>query len=137
MMLLFVSNITDPLSITSDITQMLEKAYDNIKTDGMMPQEFECLEIPKFTLKLNVPWLPSQTKQMHKDYYHFKEQGKKAYHCKVAKEQVPFFWFLGGHAYQLSLEIKNFGKFPKFTETLSNYAPLIDCTSSADACKVT
>ncbi len=37
MMLLFVSNGTDPLSITSDITQMLETAYDSIKMDGMMP----------------------------------------------------------------------------------------------------
>jgi hypothetical protein len=37
MMLLFVSNGTDPLSITSDITQMMETAYDSIKMDGMMP----------------------------------------------------------------------------------------------------
>jgi hypothetical protein len=54
MMLLFVSN-GDTLSITSDINQMLETAYDNIETNGMMPQEFEYLEIPTFTLKLNAP----------------------------------------------------------------------------------
>jgi hypothetical protein len=41
MLLLFVGNGTNPLSITSDITQMLERAYDSIKTDGMMPEEFE------------------------------------------------------------------------------------------------
>jgi hypothetical protein len=76
MMLLFVSNGTDPQSVASDINQMLETAYNSIKMDGMMPEEFEYKEIPKFTLKLNVPQLPLQTKQAHKDYDHFKEQGK-------------------------------------------------------------
>jgi hypothetical protein len=59
------------------------------------------MEIPKFTLKLNAPCLPSQIKQTHKDYDHFKEQGKKAFHCKVAKDQVPFFCILGGYAHRL------------------------------------
>ncbi len=94
MMLLFTSNGTDPQSVDSDVTQMLETAYDSIETNGMMPEEFEYKEIPKFTLKLNVLQLPSQTKQAHKDYNHFKEQEKKVFHCEVAKEHVPFFCFL-------------------------------------------
>ncbi len=52
-MLLFVSNSTNPLSVSSDITQMLETAYDNVETDRMIPQELEYQDIPKFTLKLN------------------------------------------------------------------------------------
>jgi hypothetical protein len=83
MMLLFVSNGTNPKSITNDITQMLDTAFDDVDQEGMMPEEFEYREIPKFTLKLNAPRLPSQTKETHKAYDHFKEQGKKAYHCKV------------------------------------------------------
>jgi hypothetical protein len=67
-------------------------------------------------------------KQAYKDYDHFKEQGKKAIHCEVAKEHVFFFRFLGGFAHRLRLEVKYFGKFAKFTETLANNAPLIDCT---------
>ncbi len=86
MMLLFFSNGTNPLSISADITQMLETAYDSIKIDGMMAEEFDYMEIPKFTLKLNSPLLPTQTKQLHKDYNHFKKQGEKAFHCKVAKD---------------------------------------------------
>jgi hypothetical protein len=125
---LFISNSTNPLSIFSDITQMLEKAYDSIKTDGMIPEEFDYMEIPKFTLKLNAPRLPSQTKQTHKDCDHFKEQGEKVFHCKVAKDQVPLFCFLGGYAHHLRLEVKYFGKFAKFTKTLANNAPLSDCT---------
>ncbi len=70
----------------------------------------------------------SQIKQTHKDYDHFKEQGKKAFHCKVAKDHVPFFRFLGGYAHCLQLEVKYFGKFAKFTETIANNAPLSDCT---------
>jgi hypothetical protein len=128
MMLLFVSNGTDPLSITSDITQMLNTAYDSIEIDGMMPEEFDYMEKPKFTLKLNTPRLPSQTKQTHNDYDLFKEQGKKAFHCKGVKDQVPFFHFLGGYAHRLQLEVKYFGKFAKFTETLANNALLSDCT---------
>ncbi len=41
MMLLFVNNGTNPLSISTDITQMLETANNSIKTDGMMPEEFD------------------------------------------------------------------------------------------------
>ncbi len=97
MMLLFVSSQTDHKSITNDITQMLDTAFNNVDQEGMMPEEFEHMEIPKFTLKLNAPRLPSQTKESHKAYDHLKEQVKKAFHCKVAKESVPYFRFLPGH----------------------------------------
>ncbi len=93
MMLLFVSNGTDPQIIASDITQMLETAYDSIKMDGMMPEEFEYKEIPKFTLKLNAPRLPSQTKQAHKDYNHFKEQGEKGVLLGGGQGACSFLWF--------------------------------------------
>ncbi len=55
MMLLFISNGTNPLSIASDITQMLETAYDSIETNVMMLEEFDYMEKLKFTLKLNAP----------------------------------------------------------------------------------
>ncbi len=54
-MLLFVSNGTDPKSIMHNITQMLDTAFDSVDQEGMMPEEFEHKEIPKFTLKLNAP----------------------------------------------------------------------------------
>ncbi len=41
MMLLFISNGTDPKSITSDISQMLDMAFDHVDQEGMMPEEFE------------------------------------------------------------------------------------------------
>jgi hypothetical protein len=86
------------------------------------------MEIPKFTLKLNAPRLPTQTRQTHMDNDHFKEQGKKVLHCKVAKNQVPFFCFLGGCAHCLRLEVTYFGKFVKFSETLANNATLSNFT---------
>jgi hypothetical protein len=94
----------------------------------MMPEEFNYMKISKFTLKLNLPQLPSQTKKTHKYYAHFKEQGIKLFHCKVAKDQVLFFCFLGGYAHCLRLEVKHFGKLAKFTKTLANNAPMSDCT---------
>ncbi len=127
MMLLFVSNGTDPKSITSNISQMLDTAFNHVDQEGMMPEEFEYKEITKFMLKLNAPQLPSQTKETHKAYDHFKEQGKKVFYCKVAKENVPYFRFLAGQAHCLKLENKYFGKFAKFMGTLENYAPLSDC----------
>jgi hypothetical protein len=127
MMLLFVSNGTDPKSITNNITQMLDTAFDGIDQEGMMPEEFEYKGIPKFTLKLNAPRLPSQTKETHKAYDHYKEQGKKAHHCEVAKEDGPYFCFLTGHAHQLKLENKYFGNVAKFTSTLENNATLSNC----------
>ncbi len=39
MMLLIVSNGTNPLSISTPITQMMETAYDSIITDRMMPEK--------------------------------------------------------------------------------------------------
>jgi hypothetical protein len=58
-MLLLVSNGTNPKSSMHDITQMLDTAFDSIDQERMMPEEFEHKEIPKFTLKLNAPRLPS------------------------------------------------------------------------------
>ncbi len=123
-MLLFISNSTDPQSFQHDITQMIDTALDNIDSKGMMPEEFKNKELPPFTLKLNAPWLSLQTKQMHKAYNHFQEQGKKVFHCEVAKEDVPFFHYLANYAHHLLLEKKYFGKSSKFTATLGNNAPL-------------
>ncbi len=46
----------------------------------------------------------------------------------MAKEDVPYFCFLAGHAHRLKFDNKYFGKFAKFTSTLENNAPLSNCT---------
>ncbi len=91
-MLLFVCNGTDQASITLDAKWMLDTALDNIEQNGMLPEEFENKDIPQFTLRLNVPRLPAKTKwSNNKGYDHYKEHRKKAFHFKVAKEEVNYF----------------------------------------------
>jgi hypothetical protein len=55
MMLLFVSNGTDNSSITSNMRQLLELAYNNIETGCMLPEEYEDRDMPASSLKLIVP----------------------------------------------------------------------------------
>jgi hypothetical protein len=50
LILLFLCNGTDPGSILSDTKQMLDLAHEDIKENGMMPEEFEQKDIPHFTL---------------------------------------------------------------------------------------
>ncbi len=130
LMLIFVCNGTDQGSILLDTRQMLDLAYDDIEQNRMMPEEFKNKDIPQFSLRLNVPCLPADTKQnTNKSYDHYKEQGKKAYHFEVAKEEVPYFKCLSGHAHHLRLDNKFFRKFAKFTATLGINAPMSDCVS--------
>ncbi len=128
MMLLFVSNGTDYGSITSDMRQLLELAYDNIEMVCMLPEEYEDRDMPAFSLKLNIPRLPEKRKQGNKAYDHICEQGKKAFHFEVAKSDIPFFKFLSNHVHRMKLVTRFFGKFAKLTDTLGNNAPLSDCT---------
>jgi hypothetical protein len=126
---LFVSNGTDQGSIKTDTRQMLETILDDIKLNGMVPKEFENRDIQYFTLKLSAPQTPSESKQTtNKAYDHAKEHGKKASHFKVAKSDISYFKFLSSHAHRLKLDTKYFGKFAKFTATLSNNTPISDCT---------
>ncbi len=130
LMLLFLCNGTDQSSILSDTQQMLNLAYNDIKQNGMMPKEFKNKDIPEISLRLNVPRLPADSKKKdNRAYDHYREQGKKAYHYKVAKEEVPYFKHLSGHAHWMRLENKFFGKLAMFTATLSNNAPISDCVS--------
>ncbi len=102
LMLLFVCNGTDHSSILSDTRQMLNLAYDDIEQNGMLPEEYENKDIPKFSLCLNVPRLSADTKKSNnRAYDHYREQRKKAFHFKVAKEEVPYFKYLSGHAHQM------------------------------------
>ncbi len=119
----------DIASILSDTKQMLESAYEDIEENRMIPEEFEDKEIPHFTLQLNMPHLPVDNNKHNtkKGYNHYKEHGKKAFHFKVAKEDVPYFKLLSCHTHCLCLENKYFGKFAKFTATLGNNAPMSDC----------
>ncbi len=81
---------------------MLDSAYKDIDKNKMMPEEFENKDIPHFTLRVNLPHLPVETKSnSNKGYDHYKEHGKKIFHFKVAKDNVPFFKFLASHAHQL------------------------------------
>ncbi len=109
MMLLFVSNRIDNSSITSDMKQLLELAYDDIKTEYMMPEEYKNRDIPAISLKLKVPCLPEKKKHENKAYNHFHEQGKKAFYFEVAKSNIPFFKFLSNHAHWMKLDTKYFG----------------------------
>jgi hypothetical protein len=63
----------------------------------------------------------------NKGYDHFKENGKKAFHFKVAKEEINYFKYLSAQAHRIKLNVKYFGKFAKFTGTLGNNALLSDC----------
>ncbi len=130
LMLLFVCNNTYHSSILNDTCQMLDLAYDDIKTNRMMPEEFYNKDIPEFTLRVNVPRLPSNGKKTdNKAFNNYSNQGKKAFHFKVAKEDVAYFKYLSGHAHRLQLDNKFFGKFARFTATLSNNAPMSNCIS--------
>jgi hypothetical protein len=91
-MLLFVCNGTDQASIIPDTKQMLDTALDNIEQNEMLPEEFENKDVPLFTLHLNVPRLSAKTKLSNNEGYdHYKEHRKKAFHFKVAKEEINFF----------------------------------------------
>jgi hypothetical protein len=137
-MLLFVCNGTDTASIMSDTKQMLDSAYKDIKENNMMPEEFKNKDIPHFTLQVNVPHLPAETKlNSNKGYDYIKEHGKKAFHFDVAKEDTPYFKFLSSHAHQLRLENKDFGKFAKFTTTFGNNNPMSYCIRLVAAFKGT
>ncbi len=129
-MLLFICNGTDQSSILSDTRQMLDLAYDDIEINELMPEEFDNKDIPEFTLRVNVPCLPSDGKKTdNKALDNYSNQGKKAFHFEVAKEDVAYFKYLSGHAHRLWLDNKFFGRFAKFTATLSNNAPMSNCVS--------
>ncbi len=129
LMLLFVSNGTDQASIISNTRQMLDRALDDIKEHSILPEEFKNKDIPHFSLRLNFPRLPDETKlSSNKSYDHYKEHGKKAFHFEVAKEEISFFKYLSAHPHRMKLDTKYFGKFAKYTATLGNNAPLSDCT---------
>jgi hypothetical protein len=114
--------------IISDTKQMLDLAYKDIDENGMMPEKYKNKDIPHFTLRVNDPRLPVDTKSnTNKGYDHYKEHGKKAFHFEVAKEDVPYFKLLSSHAHRLRLENKYFGKLAKFAATLGNNAPMSDC----------
>ena len=79
----------------ADTKQMLDLALDDIEQNGMLPKEFECKDIPLFTICLNVPRAPSERKPTtNKGYDHYKEHGKKAFHFEVAKDNISFFKYL-------------------------------------------
>jgi hypothetical protein len=77
MMLLFVSNRTAHSSISTDLRQLLELAYNNIESELMMPEEYKNRDMPAFSLKLHVPCLPEKKKDDNKAYDPFREQGKR------------------------------------------------------------
>ncbi len=109
-MLLFVCNGTDHSSILSNTRQMLDLAYDDIKSNGMMPEEFENRDIPAFSRRVNMPPMPSDGKKTdNKAFDHYSNQGKKVFHFKVAKEDVAYFKYLQDSFIGFSLTTSTLG----------------------------
>jgi hypothetical protein len=53
---------------------MLDTAYEDIDENGMMLEEYDNKDIPHFTLRVNVPRLPVESKtSTNKGYDHSKE----------------------------------------------------------------
>ncbi len=129
LMLLFVCNRINQGSILCNTKQMLGSALDNIEQNGMLLEEFKDNDIPHFTICLNAPCLPEETKPLsNKEYDHYKEKRKKAFHFEVAKEEINYFKYLSAHVHGLKLNVKYFEKFAKFMGTLENNASLSNCT---------
>jgi hypothetical protein len=100
---------------------MLDTALDNIEQNGMLPEEFENKENPHFTIRLNIPCLPAETKSLNnKGYNHYKGQGKKAIRFEVKKEKINYLNYLSAQTHRLKLDVKYFGKFAKFMATLGS-----------------
>jgi hypothetical protein len=71
-------HMADTASIMSDMKQMLDSAYKDIEENGMLPEKFENKDIPHFTLQVNVPCNPTETKSnSNKGYNHIKEHGRR------------------------------------------------------------
>jgi hypothetical protein len=54
MMLLFVRNGTDHSSISTDICQILDIAYQDIDEECMMPEQYKNRDLLRFALRLNL-----------------------------------------------------------------------------------
>ncbi len=92
---------------------MLDLAYKDIDENGMMPEEYKNKDIPHFTLQVNVPRLPADTKSStNKGYNHYKEHGKKAFYFEEANEDVPYFNFLLSHTHRLRLKNSTLKSLP-------------------------
>ena len=129
LMLLFVCNGTEQASVMTDTKQLLDLALDDIKQNGMLPKEFKGKDIPVFTIHVNMPRVPSERKPTTtKGYNHYKEHRKKAFYFEVAKDDISFFEYLLAHVHRMHLNVKYFGKFTKFTCTLTKNAPLSNCS---------
>ena len=78
-MLLFVCKGTDHSSILSNTRQTLDLAYDDIESNGMMPEEFKNRNIPAFSLRVNMPRMPSDGKKTdNKAFDHYSCPKRKA-----------------------------------------------------------
>jgi hypothetical protein len=142
LMLLFVCNGTDHSSITTDICQILDIAYQDINEESMMPEQYENRDIPKFSLRINVPRLPEKkSTKDSKAYNHIREQGKKAFHLEVAKPDLAFFTFLATHTSSgvrtpelLGLQLQALIKPPSLMPFLASLIPHARATWKRTLC---
>ncbi len=112
-MLPFVCNGTDQGSIKADTRQMLETAFDDIKLNEMVPEEFKNSSVPH-ECPLN------QSKQPTRPMTTQRSMGRKLFYFQVTKSDISCFKFLSSHVHRLKCDTKYFGKFVKFTARLSS-----------------
>ncbi len=137
MMLLFVSNGTEPSSIASDMKKLMELAYNDIETNMMLPEEYKNRDMPAFSLKTNTPHLPEKKKNNNRAYDHLREHGKKVFHLKVAKSDIPFFKSLCNHAHRMKLNKSTLASSQSLQTHLGTTPPSVTVPASGEASKVT
>lgn len=132
-MLLFVYNKTEEESIIRDLQAMFKIARDVLREEDLLPSEYERPEGEEvsFAIRVNGPRIPgmrrdNKKKKKDNDFDRLQDQGKKAFHFEVAKEDIKEFSFIAEQCHRMGLDKEFFGKFAKLTACLTNNSPSSD-----------
>ena len=128
-----MNNRTEEDSIIRDLQAMFKIARESLSAEDMLPSEYEREEGDevKFAIRVNGPRMPGQKRDKKKkkkdnDFDRLQDQGKKAFHFEVAKEDIREFSFLAEYCHRVGLDREFFGKFAKLTACLTNNSPTGD-----------
>ncbi len=119
----YLYTFNDIAALCREPTDLLKKAYQDLESNFMLPEEFEHSKIPGINIRRGVPKLPGQPRSQFWDYSREMQEARQAHLIECNVQAIPFLRLLIGYIKEHKLTIPIWGGHAHLTETVDWDSP--------------
>jgi hypothetical protein len=119
----YLCTLNDITTLRAELTDLLKRAYDDLESKFMIPEEFQHSIILEINICQGVPKLPVQPGSQFRDYSREMREARRAHLIECDVQAIPFLRLLINHIKERKLTTPIWGGHAHITKTVDWDSP--------------